>query len=251
VRYLPRRWLQDLQRVRHDLEDVQPLQRKRHGEGMIAVVVPWGTDNGPREAVWQELRAEWEQAGCDLIVASDPLFGRCTEHLEWCHNGSELLAECEHRRPFSVARAINRAVRLAPPEYDRFACFGADAGPCAETVAWAAAELERQPWTLLFDRGQGQNEAGEWSAVEKFATPCVGPIAFTRAAFETVDGYDERYEGWAYEDVDFWNRLQRDVPRTVPQTYPGTALRQYWHPVGHHDLSESNPNVRLFSETWG
>jgi hypothetical protein len=35
VRHLPGRRLQDLRRFRHDLEDVQPLQRKRHGEGLM------------------------------------------------------------------------------------------------------------------------------------------------------------------------------------------------------------------------
>lgn len=197
----------------------------------IAIIVPWGTDRGPRERVWTKIRAAWEQTGCDLIVAADPLFSM--------------------RGKFSVSRAINNAVRLAPPEYDRFMCIGADSEACAETVTWAAAEMEREPWTLLFDRGAEQNEAGRWSPVAKFASPCVGPIAFTRTAFEKVGGFDERYEGWAYEDVDFWYRLQRDVSRATPQAYPGTALRQHWHPTGHHDLTTDNPNVRLFIETWG
>lgn len=210
----------------------------------VAVIVPWGTDNGPRERVWTKVRELWELTGCDLIVAADPAFAA--------------------RGKFSVSRAINNAVRLAPPEFDRFTCFGADALPCSMTVGWAAAELDHEPWTLLFDRGvsldpQRTDEFAETGGVrglhglphEIFASPCVGPIAFTRATFEKVGGFDERYEGWAYEDVDLWYRLQRDVPRTAPQTYPGTPLIQLWHPETHHDLSQENPNVRLFAETWG
>lgn len=206
-----------------------------------AVIVPWGSDNAQRERVWAKLQARWELTGCDLIVAADPMFAA--------------------RGKFSVSRAINNAVRLAPPEFDRFCAFGADMLPCPTTVAWAAAELEHQPWTLLFDRGVGLSEEDtahwlqggrvETHGAERFATPCVGPIAFTRATFDKVGGFDERYQGWGYEDVDFWYRLQRDVPRTAPQTYPGTPLVQFWHPETHHDLSQANPNVRLFAETWG
>ncbi|MFI9454474.1 galactosyltransferase-related protein [Amycolatopsis sp. NPDC052450] len=194
-----------------------------------------------REAVWRRLRSEWEGTGCDLIVAADPAFAA--------------------RGKFSVSRAINNAVRLAPAEYDRFVCFGADMLPCPATVAWAAAELDAQPWTLLFDRGTSVGEVAtrRWIEAglkpgipnpEMFASPCVGPIAFTRATFEKVRGFDERYEGWAYEDVDLWYRLQRDAPRMAPQSYPGTPLIQFWHPTEHHDLSEESPNVLLFRDTW-
>lgn len=198
----------------------------------IAVIVPWGTDNGPRERVWQKVRPEWEKTGCNLIVAADPLFSA--------------------RGKFSVSRAINNAVRLAPPEYDKFVLFGADMAPDPGIVAWAGNELADQPWTLLYNAGNSQTERGGWTPVEMFASPCVGPIAFTRTTFEKVGGFDQRYEGWAYEDVDLWLRLQRDVPRTAPQTYHvANTLQQYWHPTSHHDLSQENPNVRLFAETWG
>lgn len=83
-----------------------------------------------------------------------------------------------------------------------------------------ATELEIEPWTLLFDRGVSASEAGAkgWvvagrefyhAELEVFSSPCVGPVAFTRATFDKVGGIDERYEGWAYEDVDFWYRAAR------------------------------------------
>lgn len=200
----------------------------------VAVVVPWGKPSGAmgaaREAAWLDIRAAWGRTDVDLIVAADPMFSM--------------------RGRFSVGRAINNAVRLAPKDYDRFVCFGADAEPCTDTVDWAAWELDTEPWTLLFDRGSEEDEDGLWSPVTRFPTPCVGPIAFTRKTFARVGGFDERYEGWGYEDVDLWYRLQRDAPRLTPQTYPGTALMQRWHPVTHHDLTADNPNVRLFAETW-
>lgn len=196
-----------------------------------AVIVPWGTDDGPRAAVWATLLPRWIQAGVNLIVTGDPLRAE--------------------RGKFSVARAINNAVRTAPPEMDRFVCIGADAEPDRLTVEWADVELDAEPWTLLYDRGRGQSEDGRWGPIEVFPTPCVGPIGFTRTTWERVGGLDERYEGWGYEDVDFWLRLQRITPRSGPQTYLGQSLDQYWHPVDHHDLTMNNPNVRLYVETWG
>ncbi|WP_336156650.1 galactosyltransferase-related protein [Amycolatopsis sp. VC5-11] len=227
---------------------------------MSAVIVPWGTDNGPRERVWTRVRKLWEQTDCDLIVAADPLFGKVREAEYLVPDGP--MWTNVHR--FSVARAVNNAVRVAPPEYDKFVTFGADFLPCPTTVRWAASELDRQPWTLLFDRGVDLDQARTDEFVDTgavrglrdfphqiFTSPCVGPIAFSRATFEKVGGFDERYEGWGYEDVDLWYRLQRDTPRTAAQNYPGTPLVQFWHPTEHHDLSQANPNVRLFAETWG
>jgi hypothetical protein len=172
----------------------------------VAAVVPFGRPAGEagviREGVWRRVRTEWERAGCDLIVAADPAFAA--------------------RGQFSVSRAINNAVRLALPDCDRFVCFGADMAPCTSTVTCADAELDTQPLTLLFDHGSSVGEAatkgwvvaghrGSYPELELFASPCVGSIAFTRETFDRVGGFDERYEGWAYEDVDFWYRLQRDV----------------------------------------
>ncbi|MEU0531995.1 galactosyltransferase-related protein [Amycolatopsis tolypomycina] len=234
----------------------------------VAVIIPWGRPDGPdgafRAAVWKRLRAEWAEYGSgrpDVLVAEapDPLFGKIAPpaYIDGytAHRGPSI-------RPFAVARAINNAVVTAAQRgADRFVCFGADMAPDLAVVYWAAAELESRPWTLLFDRGTSMSEEDTmrwlrktdlpsdwWPAVERFQTPCVGPIAFTREAFEFVGGFDARYEGWAFEDVDFWHRLCRDLgPQTRCSDRP---LRQYWHPLGHHDLSFANPNVRLYHDTW-
>jgi hypothetical protein len=212
-----------------------------------AVVIPWGkspdASGEARERVWTKVRALWEQTSVDLIIAADPGFAMTGK--------------------FSVGNAINRAVSLAPPEYEKFVLFGADMLPSVETVEWAAEQLDTEPWTLLFDRGAEleEFETNEFVAVgalglpamgvQPFPTPCVGPIAFTRTAFDKVGGFDPRYRGYGWEDVDLWLQFQRTVPRSTPQNYPGTPLIQLWHPTGHRDRTMGNANTVLFHQKWG
>lgn len=214
----------------------------------IAVVVPWGRPDGEageiRQAVWDWCRARWEASGLDLIIAADPEF--------------------QQTGKFSVSRAINSAVRHAPPETDRFFCIGADALPTPKAVVWADRELDRWPWTLIYDHGGGYGKGATaeivehasmgtgdplWPEFAPFETPCVGPIAFTRRTWEDVGGYDEKYQGWAYEDVDFWLRLTNRYPNR-DGAYSDQPLIQLWHPVDHHDLTRDNPNVVRFHERW-
>lgn len=246
-----------------------------------ALIIPFGNDGTEsgqaRQRIWDRVWELWIKTagarvlpegpadGCGervLMVAADPLFGKVREAEYLVPDGP--MWTNVHR--FSVARAVNNAVRLAPPEVDRFVTIGADALPDWRVVDWAAAELEHRPWTLLFGKGGNVSEAGtedfargagvgrmwlhengpEQYDVRPFETPCVGPIAFTREAFLAVRGYDERFEGWAYEDVDFWARLRQlaDGPEyAATSPYP---LIQFDHPTGHHDLTDGNPNVRLW-----
>lgn len=235
-----------------------------------ALIVPFGADDTEtgraRTAIWNRCYRLWAASAPDLgdfgrhhmIVAGDPLFG--TVELE----GGPFTSNVVRRHPFSVARAINRAVRLSAPEVDRFVCIGADALPDWRVVDWAAAELETRPWTLLFGKGAsfGPDETQAFADgrsmdelnevldicyhVESFASPCVGPIAFTREAFMAVRGFDERFEGWGYEDVDFWSRLRSAFPAGDTGATSPYPLIQFSHPVEHHDLTDANPNVRLW-----
>lgn len=229
-----------------------------------ALIIPFGADASEtgraRAAIWERVFALWVEAGITvgrigrnhrhLIVASDPLHGMVRPYVE----DHLTYGPGAATHPFSVARAINRAVRLAPSEVDSFVCIGADALPDWRVVDWAAEQLETRPWTLLFNHGGMvyMDDAGCVDQVDgsmhEHQTPTVGPIAFTREAFMAVRGFDERFEGWAYEDVDFWSRLRthpatRQVIEARTSPYP---LLQFDHPVDHHDLTDGNPNVRLW-----
>ncbi|AXB47300.1 galactosyltransferase-related protein [Amycolatopsis albispora] len=219
----------------------------------IAVIIPWGTDHGQRERVWTKLRAEWELTGLDLIVAADPLFRRPTN----AESGID-------RHPFSVGRAINNAARLAPPEYDRFMLWGADQLPDPGAIAWTAELMERHglDWAFPYNSSamlSGEDTerylAGEPVEWVTQTTGCVMPglMLITRSAFDKVGGFDERYQGWGWEDVDLMNRLCRDVHPYRSEFYSG-PLRGLWHDNEGHafrdDTSEANPNTRLYLDTW-
>lgn len=201
----------------------------------LAVIVPWGTDHGPRERVWDFLRLRWERTGVDLIIGADPLFAE--------------------RGVFSVSRAINNAVRLAPPEYDGFALFGADHVPDVAVLDHAARQLEQYQWTPLYRRIGYTSEEDTTAVLDGRLTLddvawheepqlCPGVLAVRRALLEHIGGMDERFQGWGFEDtalVDDLNTYAR------PGSPSPAVLRELWHPTGHRNLN--GPNKALYEGT--
>lgn len=226
----------------------------------MAVIVPWGTDHGPREKVWNFLKQQYEHQDhwpvkVDLIVAGDPLFG--TPHpdaLEPPPRADESL--CTH--PFSVARAINRAVRLAPAEYDAFTLLGADHVPNMHVIAYAFEQLQRYRWLPLYRRigyadqksteqviaGMSSLDDIKWSF---YTLDCPGVLAVRRELFELIGGMDDRYEGAGYEDNDLVNSLKGNAEPGSPSHEP---LFELWHPTDHR-VYTGTPNDTLYKEKWG
>jgi hypothetical protein len=54
-----------------------------------------------------------------------------------------------------------------------------------------------------------------------------GVIAFSRATFDAVGGYDEAFQGWGGEDTGFWNACQTLV--APERRLPGDRIH-LWHP---------------------
>ncbi|MFD5089334.1 galactosyltransferase-related protein [Amycolatopsis thailandensis] len=156
------------------------------------------------------------------------------------------------KHPFSVARAINRAARLAPPEYDAFVLFGADHVPDSAVLDHAQAMLGQYEWLPLYRRiaYASEQSTAEWLRTKPidligtwFKEPqlCPGVLAVRRELFERVGGMDERYEGWGYEDNAFYETLCRAA---APGPVTSAVLRELWHPRDHRDLN--SPNRALY-----
>lgn len=64
--------------------------------------------------------------------------------------------------------------------------------------------------------------------------PSMGCVAISRAAFDRVGGFDERFSGWGYEDVDFARRCQSSLG---PIRRIDGAVRHVWHGDRHPDDS--------------
>lgn len=233
----------------------------------ISVIVPFGADDSPagqqRAKVFRWVQSRWnalQDKGLidEVIIGIDPLFGRCTEHLEWCHAGSDLLPECPHRRPFSVSRALNDAAKHA--RGDVFLLFGADHVPDPAVVTWAVGMLATHPWVRLHDvvlyadekltasilaDPFGNSELyTHHSGWTRHSAPCPGVLALTRASFESARGLDERFQGWGYEDTEFLSRLAHLVP-AGHMTPSGLPLRELYVPSSRNLRGN---NLTLFSQ---
>jgi hypothetical protein len=80
-----------------------------------------------------------------------------------------------------------------------------------------------------------------------------GAVAISRECFENIGGYDERFVGWGYEDLEFAWRCQKRWPHRRVEG----ELRHLWHPPAGarnenaRDLpitDEQVANLRLYEE---
>jgi len=61
-------------------------------------------------------------------------------------------------------------------------------------------------------------------------------IGMDRALFESINGFDERFEGWGLEDSDLRDRAMRLRPRPrVKNLYLRNDVYHLWHPTGNRE----------------
>lgn len=192
----------------------------------VSVLIPWRTDQGPRERVFRYLLPLWEQTGAQICVGVDD------------DNG-----------PFNCSRAQNRAFRKA--KHNRLFMIGADALPDLDAMSSALQCLsEPAPqWTYTRSGHQWVPTFAETGYYSREATDrilagsdpksfnldytlpfCTGPVALTRDAYVATGGMDERFSGWGYEDAAFRQTLAGlfGAPPALPYT-----LRCLWHETDH------------------
>lgn len=183
----------------------------------VSVLIPWRTDNGPRERVFRYLLPLWEATGAQICVGEDDPDG-----------------------PFNCSRAQNRAFRQA--KHDRLYMIGADAVPDLDHLLTTRMRFRHhdEDWFPLFaETAYYSREATDrilaGSDPESFELDytlpfCTGPVALTRDAYVATGGMDERFSGWGYEDAAFRQTLAGlfGAPPAPPHT-----LRCLWHETDH------------------
>lgn len=193
----------------------------------LSVLIPWRTDNGPRQEALDYILPYWEATGVQVCIGEDPGPG-----------------------PFNCSRAQNRAFRLA--KHQKLVMYGADQLPDLDVLLDSSARLDREPWVPLYNqtgyysRGtSAQLLAGEplHEARLEYVLPfCTGLVGLSSDAYRAVGGMDERFEGWGYEDAAF--RLSLECTFGFPaQPNHHLPLRCLWHETGHR--IEKSPNQVL------
>lgn len=197
----------------------------------VSILVPWRTDHGQRQRVWDRIRPLWQASGFELCTGTP-----------------------DHIGPFNAAQAFNRAADMATG--DVLVTMGADHWPNIPAVQLAADLTSYAGWMPVYGT-VGYLSQADTDAVIAGADPasytaattapnCTGILAIRRECWDLLGGMDERYTGWGYEDT----ALRRELVRTQGDV-PGPATRviELWHDGAHRDPVASNANRILFEST--
>lgn len=161
----------------------------------VGVLVPRRADGGHRDRLWSYARKRWEQDLPDWPI----------------HEGHH------DTGPFNRSAAINTAARLAG-DWDVAVVADSDVVIDPQAVVDAAAKAhgtgrlvithtERVDLSRLGTEKVLSGYAGPWNRrpimerVWKVSESSC--IAVPRSLFDKVGGFDERFEGWGYEDTAF------------------------------------------------
>jgi len=190
---------------------------------MISILIPWRTDNGPREAAWNRIKKMWYKLPYELCVGMDDDTG-----------------------PFNFSRLANKAAREATG--DVFLIYGADCLPDVQSIEESAEIVRRSgTWLPMFSQTAYYNEAASEKIIAgadprtldlDYTLPfCTGSLAIHRDAWL---GYDERFSKWGAEDS-----AQRQALAIIYGNYAAIpyTLRCLWHEGDHRVMNQNNSEL--------
>jgi predicted glycosyltransferase involved in capsule biosynthesis len=192
----------------------------------FSIIIPWRTDSGPREELMRRVVNRWTF-----------MFGTSVD--VWlCDSGAE-----EFNRSASRNAGAERAHGdvLVFADADTFIPFKhqlitaidivSRRGGWAHPFTWYHA-LKEEPTEALkakLDSAEGRDIPIPTNIPTEFCMKSwAGILVIGRSNFEAVGGYDERFQGWGYEDTAF---------KVACDTLIGAAVRvqgdvyHLWHPA--------------------
>lgn len=192
----------------------------------LRLIVPWRSDGGWRERLWDHCRPTWD--GWPLRLAPSP------------------------EGPFNRAAAINDAAAgdwdavvvadadiLIEPEQVRSAVLLADLGRLVLAYTEYRALTERATRQLLEGVQPDPRDIARRRLVHE--SSCV---VIPRSVWDAVGGFDERFVGWGQEDVAFVQACR--VLTGEPLRVRGTVTH-LWHPYAT-ERSRTDPLWRANQE---
>lgn len=193
-------------------------------EPVVVLLCPRRADGGHRDRLWAHTRSFWSQLFPDW-----PIY-------EGHHD----------RGPFNRSAAVNRAAAEAGA-WDLAVVIDADVLPDPNGVHWAVAEaLQTGGPASGFDcrlnlnqRGTErilQGYRGSWKSFVQSKHPLCnsGALVVRRDLWDKVNGFDEQFVGWGYEDTAFEIALTTTAGLQLAQAR--ADLWHLWHPKSpEHD----------------
>lgn len=209
----------------------------------FSLIVPFKDDESTRGDNWHWCWRWWHRA----VIGRD---------FEVCLGG-------DSSDPFNRSRARNNAYSKA--KHDTIVIADADTviDPSSLIKGLSMVSDGIAPWVIPYTTYYNLSE--EYSVRLKMADGFLLPnekdldfsyehrilswagiLILSRDAFDSVGGYDERFEGWGWEDNAF--RLKLDMEYGEHQRCEGNAYH-LWHPIAEADkfgAEQTNKNRRLY-----
>lgn len=212
---------------------------------MISVLIPWRTDDGQRDRVldWilRRYALMWPEVQVVLGTNDDEPFNRSS-----ARNNA---AEQADGDVFVIADADTIV-----PDFGRltWAAHAVDSG----LAPWIVPYAENQYFNLSMGATEsllGMEPDVPLAMNPRFAiawehkiTSWAGALVLTRSAFEAVGGYDERFNGWGYEDNSF--RYAMDTLVGPHERLDGAAWH-LWHPIAE-GTNFDQPHIKFNRELY-
>lgn len=206
------------------------MSPRKAAEPRVVFLVPRRDDGGHRDKLWRHCKAKWE-----------------AEHPDW-----PVVEGVHAYGPFNRSAAINTAADIAG-EWDVAIVIDSDVMVDPEQVREAVRRAQETGHVIwAFNERLGISEFGTKRVLEghpvedrhvetRHAVSWSMCFAVPRSAWETLGGFDERFQGWGWEDMawkssvltliqdDDWNEHHVEGP-----------VVHLWHP-----RSDERAEVRL------
>jgi len=204
----------------------------------FSIIVPWRTDKGFRQTVWDWNKERWTTLFPEAeIIEGDSghvIFSRGASRNRAAERASEDLLVIVDADTAINSSAVEIALSNVKDHGGWVIPYGSDR--YYNLTAETTAEL------LRHDPAEPLEEPRVW---EHKLTSWCGVLVMARHAFDQAGRYDERFIGWGYEDNAF--RAAMDVRH--PHTREDSFAVHLWHPESERfDQPYIDHNRRLFAQ---